>query len=100
METAVVNEIIRALTHKGEGPQVYFWRTATGAEVDLVVDSGIGLVPIEAKVSSTPNRNMAKGIEVFRADFGGHACKGYVVHPGDANLPLGPHAVAWPFAEL
>ena len=43
---------------------------------------------------------MAKGIEAFRADFGRKAVPGYVVHPGDIRLPLGPHAVALPFAEL
>ena len=44
LETAVVHEIIRALTHKGQEPQVYFWRTSTGTEVDVVVDTGIALV--------------------------------------------------------
>jgi len=26
--------------------------------------------------------------------------RGYVVHPGDTKLPLGPDAWAWPFAEF
>jgi uncharacterized protein len=38
METAVITEVVRTLTHRGEEPQVYFWRTATGTEVDLVVE--------------------------------------------------------------
>jgi hypothetical protein len=99
-ETAVVNEVVRALTHAGREPQIYFWRTSTGTEVDLVVDTGTQLIPIEVKLSTTPNRNMAKGIEAFRRDFGRRAAKEYVVHPGDVKLPLGPDASAWPFAEL
>jgi predicted AAA+ superfamily ATPase len=100
LETAVVHEIVRTVTHTGQEPQIYFWRTATGTEVDVVVDTGTALVPIEVKLSATPHRSMAKGIESFRHDIGARAAKGYVVHPGDIKLPLGPDAVAWPFAAL
>ncbi|MBI4583012.1 MAG: ATP-binding protein [Planctomycetes bacterium] len=100
METAVVNEVVRTLTHKGLEPQVYFWRTAAGEEVDLIVDTGDALVPIEIKQSTTPNPSMAKGIEVFRKDLGKRTAKGWVIHPGDLKLPVGPDAAAWPFAEL
>ncbi len=100
METAVVNEVIRTLTHQGREPHVYFWRTSTGTEVDLVVDTGQRLVPIEVKLSATPNRAMARGIEVFRKDFPKQATQGYVIHSGDIQLALGPDATAWPFADL
>ena len=100
METAVLNEIVRTLTHRGREPSLYFWRTATGTEVDLVVELGGRLVPIEVKLSTTPRVSMAAGIEAFQKDLGDRVAKGYVVHPGDAKLPLSPHAVAWPFGEL
>ena len=100
METAVVNEIHRSLTHRGETPQMYFWRTSNGAEVDIVIDAGNRLIPIEIKTSATPNRGMAKGIEAFRRDYGKKASKGYVICPCEASLPLGPDATAFPFFEL
>jgi predicted AAA+ superfamily ATPase len=100
LETAVVHEIVRTLTHQGQEPQVYFWRTSTGVEVDVVIDTGTALIPIEVKQSATPNRRMAESIESFRKAVGTRATRGYVVHPGDTKLPLGPHAVAWPFVEL
>ncbi|MFQ5667814.1 MAG: DUF4143 domain-containing protein [Candidatus Binatia bacterium] len=100
METAVVTEVVRTLTHRGAEPQVFFWRTSTGVEVDLVVDTRRELVPIEAKLSATPNRGMAKGIEEFSAALGQRVAKGYVVHPGDTKLPLGPAAVAWPLGAF
>ena len=52
METAVVNEVVRTLTHQGREPQVCFWRTSRGTEIDLVVDTGLELVPVEVKLSS------------------------------------------------
>jgi hypothetical protein len=100
LETAVVTEIFKSYWHQGLEPQVYFWRTATGTEVDVVVQREDQLIPIEVKLSATPNPGMARGIEAFRKDFLKQATKGYVVHTGDVRLPLGPGAVSWPFAEL
>jgi len=100
METAVLSEIVKALTHRGMEPQVYFWRTSTGTEVDIVIESGGKLIPIEVKLSATPRPAMAASIKVFQQDYGDKALPGYVIHPGDIRLPLGPGVMALPFAEL
>jgi predicted AAA+ superfamily ATPase len=100
LETAVLSEIVKALAHRGTDPQVYFWRTSTGTEVDIVVEWAGKLIPIEAKLSATPTPSMARGIEAFRAALGKRAAPGYVVHPGDVRLPLGREATAVPFFTL
>ena len=100
METAVLSEIIKTLTHRGMDPRVYFWRTQAGTEVDFVVDTGAGLVPIEVKLSATPRPAMAAAIKAFQRDMGSTAMPGHVVHPGDLRLPLGPGVGALPFTEL
>lgn len=100
METAVLSEIARTLIHRGIEPQLYFWRTSTGTEIDIILDTMGKLIPIEVKLSATPNPNMATGIRAFRKDLGKRAAPGYVVHPGDIRLPLGPDAIALPFFEL
>ena len=100
LETAVIAEVYRSLAHRGIEPQLYFWRTAAGVEVDLVVDTGATLVPIEVKLSSTPNHAMARGIEALRRDVGPRAARGYVVHPGESTLPRGRDAVALPLSAL
>ncbi|MBC9888560.1 MAG: DUF4143 domain-containing protein [Opitutae bacterium] len=100
METAVLSEILRTLTHRGMDPQIYFWRTTAGTEVDFVVETSGGLVPIEVKLSATPRPAMAAAIKTFQGDMGSKAMAGYVVHPGDLGLPLGPSVTALPFANL
>jgi predicted AAA+ superfamily ATPase len=100
METAVLSEIIKALSHRGIDPQVYFWRTVAGTEVDIVVAAGAKLVPIEVKLSATPRPAMATAVQTFQKDFGDKAMAGYVVHPGDITLPLGPGVTALPFYRL
>jgi hypothetical protein len=79
---------------------VHFWRTATGSEVDLLVEESGRLVPIEAKASATPRPAMAAGIAAFRRDLGARADRGFVVHGGEGELPLGPDATARPFGRL
>jgi hypothetical protein len=99
-ETAVLSEILRTYVHRGEEPQVYFWRTSTGMEVDFIVATRGKLVPIEVKLSATPRAEMASAIRMFRKDMGDLAAPGYVVHPGEIRLPLGPNVTALPFLEL
>ena len=100
METAVLSEIVRTLTHRGIDPRVYFWRTMAGTEVDFVVETGAGLIPIEVKLSATPRPAMGDAIRTFQGDMKSAAMPGYVVHPGDIRLPLGPGVTALPFADL
>ena len=99
-ETAVLLEIVKAFVNRGEEPQIHFWRTSAGVEVDLVVEAGGKLIPIEIKLSATPRPAMASGIRAFQEDLGEKAGPGLVVHPGDVRLPLAPKVVALPFAEF
>lgn len=99
-ETAVLMEIVKTFAGRGEAPQVFFWRTSAGMEVDFLVEAGGRLIPIEAKLSSTPRPAMAAGIQSFREDFGQKAGRGFVVHPGSVHIPLAPGVVAWPFKDI
>jgi hypothetical protein len=100
METAVLSEIVRRTTHTGREPEIYFWRTSAGSEVDIVVAHKGKLIPIEVKLSSTPKPAMASGIRTFQEDIGARAAHGFVVHSGDTHLPLGRGVSALPFQEM
>jgi len=99
-ETAVVTEIIKTIMHRGDVPQVYFWRTSNGTEVDVIIDNAGKLTPVEVKLAATPRPAMAQGIKTFRKDFGKESTMGFIVHPGDVRLPLAENVVALPFGEL
>lgn len=100
MESAVLCEIFRTLTHRGVDPQLYFWRTATGTEVDIIIETHGRLVPVEVKLSATPRPEMAASIKKLQQDLGDRVAAGYVIHPGDTRLPLGEGVMAWPLSEL
>lgn len=52
-ETFVISEFYKRISHTGEIPPLHFWRDKTGNEIDLLVDFGRNLYPIEIKASRT-----------------------------------------------
>jgi predicted AAA+ superfamily ATPase len=100
METAVFSEIVKTITHQGQEPEIYFWRTSAGAEVDFVVPAEGKLVPIEVKLSATPRPAMARTIQSFQEDFGDLSGSGHVIHAGAELLPIAPRVTAIPFGAL
>jgi uncharacterized protein len=99
-ETAVLSEIVKTFRSRGEDLKVYFWRTSAGVEVDIIIDVGVKLIPIEVKLSATPTPSMANGVVSFMKDFVKKAPQGYLIHTGDVLLPMGENVRAVPFFEL
>lgn len=100
VETFIVSEIYKRLSNYGLEPHLYLWRTSSGSEVDLLVENQNQLIPIEIKSSSTPRPLMAESISLLQKDLKGKVGNGYVVYPGDIQLPLAPHVTALPFSQL
>ena len=99
-ENLVMAELFKIYLHRGEEPALYFWRTAAGAEVDVVVDAPNALIPLEIKLSETPRPEMAGGLISFQRDFKEKAGAGYVIYPGKLILPLGQGAASLPLSHL
>jgi predicted AAA+ superfamily ATPase len=53
-ETSVVAAWVKAFAHRGLQPQLYYWRSRDGLEVDLLVEHEGTLYPFELKSSATP----------------------------------------------
>jgi uncharacterized protein len=99
-ENLVVAEFFKVYIHRGEEPALYYWRTAAGSEVDLVIETQDQLVPIEIKLSETPRPEMAKEIVSFQRNFEGKAGRGYIIHPGQITLPVVKGVMTLPLANL
>jgi len=100
VETAVLGEIVKAHLNQGRVPRVSFWRTATGTEVDFLIEGASTVTPVEVKASSTLKPAMATGIHALRRDLGARLGPGYVVYTGASVAPLGPGVTALPFGRL
>ncbi len=99
-ENLVIADVYKTFLHRGEEPSLYYWRTVAGSEVDLVIETQTGLVPIEIKLSATPRPEMARELLAFQRDFKDKALPGYVVCQGSMALPLGPGVTTLPLEQL
>ncbi|MBU0987141.1 MAG: ATP-binding protein, partial [Proteobacteria bacterium] len=81
-ETFVISELYKRVYHTGEKPSFYFYRDKTGHEVDLIVDIGPKLLPIEIKASKTYHPELKSNISAWLNFKGNTADKGYVVYRG------------------
>lgn len=66
-ETAMVCEMVKQSSCFSTRPAFFHWRSAGGAEVDVVMERDGVLHPFEIKLTSSPGRRQASGIEAFRA---------------------------------
>lgn len=82
-ETYVVAELFKAFSHRGESPPLYFWRDRTGHEVDVVIDTGKKLIPLEIKSGETINSSFFDGLRYFIALGAPAAETGVLIHGGD-----------------
>ena len=69
-ENMVVAEYWKAAMNAGRTDALYFWRDSTGNEVDLLIEDGMHLIPIEIKSGATLNGDFVRGLKRF-AEFAG-----------------------------
>lgn len=93
-EGFIIDQLIAAYAHARPGSRAYFWRTATGSEVDLLIDDGRRQVPFEIKLHSAPTLQDARGLVTCLSDLG--LRRGYVIHRGRESYSLGGGVTALP----
>lgn len=81
-ETFVLAELYKAFAHRGETPPLYFWRDQTGHEVDVVLDTGSMLIPIEIKSSETVDSSLFNGLKYYLSLGAPVAETGVLIHAG------------------
>lgn len=66
-ETLVLGELHKNFVHRGDTPDIYFWRDAIGHEIDFVVDLGKQRIGLEAKAGETIAADFFKGLHYWRS---------------------------------
>ena len=78
-------------------PGLFYWRTATGEEVDFVVEQGSDLLGVEVKATTRARPSDAKHLRTFRDEYGDSVRGCLVLHGGDDVEWLGPRILAAPW---
>lgn len=81
-------------------PGLFYWRTADGLEVDLVVEHGHQLLPIEVKTSEKLIPKDARALEAFCQEYSDHAPRGLLLYAGSETFPLTRHVLATPWWQV
>jgi len=89
-ETFVVGEVLKSYYNDGiVNPQLYYYRDADKNEIDLIVEDGGTLHPIEIKATADPNASMVKAFQRLASLPGKTLGSGGVVCMARELLPLG-----------
>ena len=82
-EGMVVTELIKKRTNAGLPINLYYWRDKTGHEIDVIIDNGGKLLPIEIKSGKTLNAEFFKNIDYWSKLSG--AEKSVLLYAGEQN---------------
>lgn len=83
-ETFVVSELLKRRFNKGLEPNLYFWRDRTGNEIDILVDTGDSLLPVEVKSGKTIAPDFFSAFRKWRDISGDSIQRGWLVYAGAA----------------
>jgi len=85
-ESFVVSEMYKNFLHRGEPPSVYFWRDASGHEVDIIIDSGQALIPVETKSAQTIASDFFDNLIYWRKASGDETAPAALIYGGDLSF--------------
>ncbi len=89
-ETAMISDIIKKENANGIKPELYFWRSQSGIEIDLIKkDNGI-YNPYEIKISNTIKPKFYKNLQYWLGLNSQTGMKGFLITNCDKKLPLPP----------
>jgi predicted AAA+ superfamily ATPase len=83
LENLVLGDLLAWRETQTPRPEVLYWRTVAGKEVDFVVESEGRLVPIEVKASSRARLSDTEGLNAFLDEYPDAAPHGILIHAGD-----------------
>lgn len=97
LENIVLSDLLSWKESQVSKPDIFYWRTTVGDEVDFVVDAGRTLLPIEVKATRRPTLVDARGLQTFRAEYGAKSRAGLLLHDGEDTEWLAPGILSTPW---
>jgi predicted AAA+ superfamily ATPase len=97
-EGLVIEELVALAASRTVRPEFWFWRTAAGAEVDLLIGVGRRLIPIEIKLGTSVDHRAVASLRQCMKDLS--LKRGFVVYSGAEKRRLGRDIVLVPWADI
>jgi hypothetical protein len=101
LENCVFMELRKQASWSTTRPEIFYWRTASGQEVDLVLEDRSGrLAGIGVKASATLSGNDVRGLQALAAAVGKKWVRGVVLYTGAEVIPLANNLHGIPVTHL
>ncbi len=84
-ETYIVGELLKRRMNRGLEPNIYFWRDRTGNEIDIIIDKGDTLIPVEVKSGKTIVTDYFSGFKKWVDITGDPDAHGWLVYGGTSS---------------
>jgi len=99
-ENMIVSDAFKYFYNNGDIPNLYFWRDSKGLEVDLIIEKGEVLHPVEIKSGETIFSNMFKNIKKWCEVSKGHSGEPSLVYGGNnIQKRTGIQVISWKSIE-
>ena len=82
LEALILSDLLSWRESSAARPEILYWRSASGIEVDFVVEEGGKTIPIEVKTTSRPRPGDVRSLQIFLQEYGKSAPHGVLVHTG------------------
>ena len=97
LENFVLMELQKQATWSKTKPHFFFWRTASGQEVDIVLEeTGGRIIGVEVKAGSTLASRDVRGLEALAKAVGKRWIRGVILYTGKEIIPLAANIHALP----
>jgi len=100
LENLVLHDLAAWRDSRLERTELSYWRTASGEEVDFVVETGGHSIPIEVKATNRPRLGDTAHLRSFRAEHPKHARAGLLLHTGKTTEWIAPGVLAVPWWRI
>lgn len=100
LENLVLTDLLAWAGAAQDRPNILHWRTASGAEVDFVIELPGRLLPIEVKASRQVTHADARHLETFLADYGRSAPGALLLYDGDDTFWIARGVLAAPWHRV
>jgi hypothetical protein len=97
-EGLVIEELAALASCRLVRPEIFFWRTQAGAEVDLLIVDGLRILPIEIKLGTAVDHHAVAGLRQCMQDLG--LRRGWVVTTAKERRRLSAGIEIIPWTEL
>lgn len=85
-ENMVVAEMLKTRYNKGLRSNLYYFRDNTGNEIDVLIDEGKKIIPVEIKSAETISPAFFRGLEFWGRLTGNKT--GYIVYGGTESISI------------